>query len=302
MSATGNKHNRYLELLADSVVQPLTGEQQAELIMLKSQLDNEQIESDQFEFEYVAALVDQAFQPELTDDMPSDFSKVTAAALTQIRAESQQDLTDSDAASTAEKNAARIPDVIQQGNTFQPDQDIVDFAARLQNGKHIGNSGSRREFGLFAIAATLVMAILVLVLVDTREDVADSAGVQRTALLQHTDTIQIDWGVPDIPEYAQVEGDVIWNNTTQSGFMRLRNMPVNDPGQSQYQLWIVDPERDANPVDGGVFDIASNGEVIIPIDSKLAIKAPAAFAITREQPGGVVVSAGPLLVVAAVEA
>jgi phosphotransferase system IIA component len=52
-------------------------------------------------------------------------------------------------------------------------------------------------------------------------------------------------------------------------------------------------------VDGGVFDIqASNGEVIIPINAKLAVNKPTAFAITLEKTGGVVVSAGPLLVVA----
>ena len=67
----------------------------------------------------------------------------------------------------------------------------------------------------------------------------------------------------------------------------------------QYQLWIVDPERAAQPVDGGVFDVqAGTREVIIPINAKLAVNNPAAFAITLEKPGGVVVSAGPLLVVA----
>ena len=81
--------------------------------------------------------------------------------------------------------------------------------------------------------------------------------------------------------------------------MLLTGMPVNDPATSQYQLWVVDPERDGNPVDGGVFDIPPGvSTVVIPIDAKLAVNDPVAFAITREQPGGVVVSKGPLLVVA----
>ena len=80
--------------------------------------------------------------------------------------------------------------------------------------------------------------------------------------------------------------------------MRLVGMPVNDPKVRQYQLWIVDPDRDARPVDGGVFDVTDAGEVIIPIDAKLAVSDPAAFAITVEKPGGVVKSAGPLQVVA----
>ena len=75
---------------------------------------------------------------------------------------------------------------------------------------------------------------------------------------------------------------------------------MNEAARVQYQLWIVDPERDGkHPVDGGVFNVSSTGEVIIPIQAKLRIRSPRAFAITAEQPGGVVVSAGPLLVVAA---
>lgn len=80
--------------------------------------------------------------------------------------------------------------------------------------------------------------------------------------------------------------------------MRLTGLPVNTPTLTQYQLWIVDPARDPGRVDGGVFDVAG-GEVIVPIDAKLAVRSPAAFAITREKAGGVVVSAGPLLMAAA---
>lgn len=63
-------------------------------------------------------------------------------------------------------------------------------------------------------------------------------------------------------------------------------MPANDPTVSKYQLRIVDPERDASPVDGVVFDVpAGTQEVFIPVNAKLAVSNPAAFAITREQPG-----------------
>jgi hypothetical protein len=48
-----------------------------------------------------------------------------------------------------------------------------------------------------------------------------------------------------------------------------------------------------------VFDVASSGEVIVPFESRLSVRGPAAFAITAEKPGGVVVSGGPLLMVAA---
>ena len=62
----------------------------------------------------------------------------------------------------------------------------------------------------------------------------------------------------------------------------------------QYQLWIVDPDRAPQPVDGGVFDVAARpGRQVIPIDPALVIDQPAAFVITLEQAGGVVVSEGP---------
>jgi len=62
--------------------------------------------------------------------------------------------------------------------------------------------------------------------------------------------------------------------------------------KAQYQLWIVDPSRDADaPVDGGVFDIPADGSpVVVPITAKLALSKPQAFVITLEQPGGVVKS------------
>ncbi|MBY0307124.1 MAG: anti-sigma factor, partial [Phycisphaerales bacterium] len=98
-------------------------------------------------------------------------------------------------------------------------------------------------------------------------------------------------------EFKGATGTVVWSSALQKGYMKLKGVPVNSPGASQYQLWIVDPQRDKNPVDGGVFDVAA-GEVVVPIDAKLRVGRPAAFAITREKPGGVVVSAGPLLFVA----
>ena len=68
-------------------------------------------------------------------------------------------------------------------------------------------------------------------------------------------------------------------------------MPVNDQAQRQYQLWIFDRNQDEKtPVDGGVFDITSDGEVIIPIRAKLRVAEAYLFAVTIEKPGGVVVS------------
>lgn len=102
------------------------------------------------------------------------------------------------------------------------------------------------------------------------------------------------------PGPAGEGGEVLWSNQRQEGVLALHGIPPNDPRREQYQLWIVDPRRDAKfPVDGGVFDVPSAGGTIwIPVDAKLRIEQPTAFVITREQPGGVVKSqaATPVLV------
>jgi len=110
------------------------------------------------------------------------------------------------------------------------------------------------------------------------------------ALRDIPDTQRLDFS-PASDSYSEISGEVIWNDERQEGYMSLANLPVNDPTQNQYQLWIVDPERDELPVDGGVFDIPTDSETaIIPIRNALQVTKPAAFVITLEQPGGVVKS------------
>lgn len=128
----------------------------------------------------------------------------------------------------------------------------------------------------------------------------DVTATRASLVSEAPDVLTLPWAPPTAAGYEGVTGDVVWSQSRQQGYLRLANMPVNDPARRQYQLWIVDPDRDKNPVDGGVFNVSATGEVIIPIQAKLQIRSPKAFAITAEQPGGVVVSAGPLLVVASI--
>jgi anti-sigma-K factor RskA len=95
--------------------------------------------------------------------------------------------------------------------------------------------------------------------------------------------------------FSEVTGEVVWNKSRNEGLMIFQGLPVNDPKVAQYQLWIVDPSRDERPVDGGVFNVTASGRIIVPVNQKLSITDPKAFVITREKPGGVVVSAGPFL-------
>lgn len=89
----------------------------------------------------------------------------------------------------------------------------------------------------------------------------------------------------------ELSGDVVWSNTQQKGYITFRGMPVNNPSEETYQLWVFDEtQNDKYPISGGVFDVSENGEIVVPIDVDLKITKPKMFAITGEKPGGVVVS------------
>lgn len=91
-------------------------------------------------------------------------------------------------------------------------------------------------------------------------------------------------------------GEVVWNQQKQQGYLRIKGLAPNDPAIEQYQLWIFDAQRETYPIDGGVFDVAqaatdpATGDTIIPMRPALAVGKPAAFAVTAERPGGVVVT------------
>lgn len=89
----------------------------------------------------------------------------------------------------------------------------------------------------------------------------------------------------------RVIGEIVWSDSEQKGFMKFNGLAVNDIKAQTYQLWIFDKTQDEKtPIDGGVFDIKSQGETIIPITAKLKVAKPGLFAVTVEKPGGVVVS------------
>lgn len=115
---------------------------------------------------------------------------------------------------------------------------------------------------------------------------------ERAALLAKSDSLKIPLAATKDPAAAGVTGDVVWDPATQRGFVHFKGLAANDPAVHQYQIWIFDAARDKRyPVDGGVFDVPANtSEVVIPIRAELMVHKPAAFAVTVEKPGGVVVS------------
>jgi hypothetical protein len=155
-------------------------------------------------------------------------------------------------------------------------------------------------------AASLLIATISIIMPREASSILDLRA-ERLALIDSTpaeDLTQWDWiSTDDSAVVGDVIGDVVWSDTLNKGYMRISGLAINDPSLEQYQLWIFDATRPTGdleqfgegllsqrPIDGGVFDLASEGEIIIKIDAKLTVQQAAAFAITVEAPGGVVVS------------
>ena len=111
----------------------------------------------------------------------------------------------------------------------------------------------------------------------------------QALLASAKDKVTASWTSPN--KIKNFSGEVVWSDEKQQGFMKFKGLPVNDNSKETYQLWIFEETSlEKFPKDGGVFNININGEVIVPIDAKLMVKKPKAFAVTVEKPGGVVVS------------
>jgi len=153
---------------------------------------------------------------------------------------------------------------------------------------------SRSTAGWWAAAACLVLAVLGWLrspLVQ-RPGAAPTPAQQRAALLASPGALKIQLEATAEPAAAGAKVDVVWDPRSQRGFARFVGLKPNDPLQHQYQLWIFDGDRDQRyPVDGGVFNVPANADqVVVPIRAQLPVHAAKAFAVTIEQPGGVVVS------------
>ena len=103
--------------------------------------------------------------------------------------------------------------------------------------------------------------------------------------------LQLTFSATEDPAASGASGTLVWDTQSQSGVMRVVGLPANDPRRFQYQLWIFDRQRDERyPVDGGTFDVSAEGVIEIPIRTQLPVHEPTLFAVTVEDPGGVVVS------------
>jgi hypothetical protein len=166
-------------------------------------------------------------------------------------------------------------------------------------GAHRSSSANRRGLKprhwveLLVVAASLLAAAIAWMPRGVTPSVEMTLAEQRQQLLASaTDSMNIEWAAAGDTTGTDAKGNVVWSPSRQAGFMTFRNLKKNDPSVEQYQLWIFDKDRDERyPVDGGVFDVASDqDETVIAIDPKIHVDEATLFAITVERPGGVVVS------------
>ncbi len=177
--------------------------------------------------------------------------------------------------------------ILERANQELAAKPTVELAKRLP--ERAAARGFGNALPWFLAAACLLIAVFIWGLNRPAQQ-ADPAQLRADLIASNTGVVQANWS-PGTTPVLNAAGDIVWSSQRQQGFMRFRGLPVNKPTEEQYQLWIFDKNQsDKTPVDGGVFDITSTGETIVPIDAKLRVQEPFMFAITIEKPGGVVVS------------
>ncbi len=262
-----------MQLLADRATEGLLPEQESELRrMLQKQADLDELQFD------LAAAATHISQPITIEPMPSSVrSKVVVDANVFFSGPS------------AETSAIR--NLSEENNP-----NIVPFPVRHAP----ASSFNWNRAGWLVAAAAMLLAVLGWwPQFTTRVPKPRTIAEERASLLAKGNSA-IAWAKTPSPEAQSVQGDVVWSDAEQKGYMRFTGLPALDPNTSVYQLWIFDKEQDERyPIDGGVFTVNANGEVIVPIDAKIAVRQATLFAITIEKPGGVVVSKRDRLVLTA---
>ena len=161
------------------------------------------------------------------------------------------------------------------------------------------SSGTMGWLGWVAAAAAIAVAVM------AWQPITPTIrnGTQLVSWVEtHPDAVRWDWAPGLVNPAEGVTGYVTFSPDSQEGYMLIKGLEPNDPRIQQYQLWIWDQEREpdpenptpladnVHPVDGGVFDVNDQGEVVIPIKLPLRVDQPYLFAVTVERPGGVVKS------------
>ncbi len=265
---TDDRHHTLFDLLTKQAIEGLDAAEQTQLKALAAELNYDIDDS----FEVAAAAVTLAGMDEIEPMPASLMAKLSASADEHFGAVD-----------------AETPEDLQPTFEFEPKRSLLGWLG-------------------WAVAAAACVALAVNIWFSRQQTQGPTVAsgptpnaspakpdmkAQFDEMMASPNMIKANWGpLPTATaDMKNVSGELVWSDAKQAGFMRFRGLPVNDAAKEQYQLWIFENAKlEEHPKDGGVFDITAEGDVIIPIDAKLATKDPKVFAITVERPGGVVVS------------
>jgi anti-sigma-K factor RskA len=274
---------RLLELLTDHTVFGLSEEEYAELERLKKEFPDW---GKDFSLELTAAAIGLS-QLDVKDELPANLrEKIFASADNFFSQTNQSEQSVNFAAQARDEAKLTATEDVTNVTKFEPSRSSI--------WNWLG----------WAVAATACVALAINIW-STRpqpETVQNQPGVQtptpklspaqeRAFLLDATtDAVKIPLADPKNPK--EILGEMVWSNSLQKGYARFNRLPANDVAKETYQFWIVDEAQNPKtPISGGVFDISTAGEAVVPMDPQLVVRKPIVIAVTKEKPGGVVVSA-----------
>lgn len=275
MDPDNSSRERLYDLLVDRTLDKIDEREHRELEALISRFPDEDVES----FEFAAAAIDLAYTVDRLEPLPTDVrTRVESRVLESLRGSADVEVGIA---------PATPPERVSGRTDTRRDPAATPTPARPFD-----------RLGWLAAAACLVLAIggwwprLQPANAPSDGDSKTMLSVSdRRASLESSaqDLVRGDWQVQPVLGDTVVEGDFVWSEERQEGYMRFEGLPVNDPTKEQYQLWLIVPSQE-QPIDGGVFDARADGTFEIDINAKLGVENLSAAAITIEKPGGVVVS------------
>ncbi|HFC91394.1 MAG TPA: anti-sigma factor [Leucothrix mucor] len=121
---------------------------------------------------------------------------------------------------------------------------------------------------------------------------------QRDSLLNESDILQSNWLKTLNPLAKKIQGDLVWSNQQQKGYMRFANLPELSE-QQVYHLWIYDLEYSLKaPISATKFqaDPHVRKEFVVEVVAEKVVKKPYKFVLKLEmdaQPDQILLLAQP---------
>jgi anti-sigma-K factor RskA len=159
---------------------------------------------------------------------------------------------------------------------------------QISRGKTVAFPG-RVNWLPWAIAAALALSCAYL-LADRGRLKKRITNLEKRDILAQVQIATLTSKLENAPEAKAV---VLWDEKRQHGVLRVMSVPRNAANRD-YQLWMVDP-RYKNPVSGGVFHVANDGPLSIPIQPITPVREAQGFAVSVERKGGVTKAEGPIV-------